>query len=608
MTHPARVGCDLKPAGSDRSEPFRGRRFHCPIPKPSPKWQLPICVGGSSSSVWHRVNYIDRQCLSVAAPTIARSSDSRNADYASIVIVSWPRTPLCSLSPGQIVDRIGVRWGMALFAGLVVAWPDAARLCSGLWSFRPCRFCSAWARPATGRRPPKPFPNGSPHASAAWRWPSSTADRVGWRGGAPLVAWLILCFGWQVAFLATGALAMLWLLFGCGFIARPKSTMDYRNRVAAHSRQTGRRSRRPAVPQPWHWLLACRQAWGIVLGRLLTDCVWWFYVYWLRKYLADQRGFSLDESRLRLGFRSLRRIWATSAAADFQLSVATRLDAQCRPQDGAGPRRHRNAGWCAGRALPITRVMLSLDQRWPRSRIAAWGTMMLTLPTDLFPSRQTGSVSGMSGTGAGLGGMAFTWLIGYVVDRYPPIRRSSMAAGLMPHRCLVVVQLLVPKISAARRPSGEPMNRYRPHPLLRNPMLPVEIVLAPGWWHRHAGITFDEDYFFHPAKRVEAERKMEQTLFERWGRFGLAPTTTRRCRSSGRCIWPPVFCFRKCSAAGGVRCRWPAGGQAGQPRKPGTFARGRLREAPRTAVGTPSAMLCARSTAGWWATWTSTAC
>jgi hypothetical protein len=56
---------------------------------------------------------------------------------------------------------------------------------------------------------------------------------------------------------------------------------------------------------------------------------------------------------------------------------------------------------------------------------------------------------------------------------------------------------------------------------LHNQMIPVEIVLAPAWWHRHAGITFDADFFFHPAKRVEAERRMEQVLYERWGRFGL---------------------------------------------------------------------------------------
>ncbi len=57
--------------------------------------------------------------------------------------------------------------------------------------------------------------------------------------------------------------------------------------------------------------------------------------------------------------------------------------------------------------------------------------------------------------------------------------------------------------------------------ILHNGMLPVDIVLSPAWWHRHEGITFDEDFFFHPARRVEVERRMERALYERWGRFGL---------------------------------------------------------------------------------------
>ena len=59
------------------------------------------------------------------------------------------------------------------------------------------------------------------------------------------------------------------------------------------------------------------------------------------------------------------------------------------------------------------------------------------------------------------------------------------------------------------------------NPSLQNEMLPVDVVLGPAWWHRHEGISFDEDYFFHPARRVEVERQMEQVLFDRWGRFGL---------------------------------------------------------------------------------------
>jgi hypothetical protein len=62
---------------------------------------------------------------------------------------------------------------------------------------------------------------------------------------------------------------------------------------------------------------------------------------------------------------------------------------------------------------------------------------------------------------------------------------------------------------------------YARNPLLNNAMLPVDIVLAPEWWHRHAGICFDRDFFFHPARRVEDEQKMEEVLYEKWGQFGL---------------------------------------------------------------------------------------
>ncbi|MBN1911772.1 MAG: hypothetical protein JW818_18675, partial [Pirellulales bacterium] len=60
---------------------------------------------------------------------------------------------------------------------------------------------------------------------------------------------------------------------------------------------------------------------------------------------------------------------------------------------------------------------------------------------------------------------------------------------------------------------------YRRNDQLESGMLPVDIVLHPSWWRRHEGITFDEDFFLHPARRVEVERKMEQALYDRWGRF-----------------------------------------------------------------------------------------
>jgi hypothetical protein len=63
--------------------------------------------------------------------------------------------------------------------------------------------------------------------------------------------------------------------------------------------------------------------------------------------------------------------------------------------------------------------------------------------------------------------------------------------------------------------------RYARNPWLSDVLLPVDVILAPEWWHKHAGICFDRDFFFHPARRVEEERKMERVLHEKWGQFGL---------------------------------------------------------------------------------------
>jgi len=71
------------------------------------------------------------------------------------------------------------------------------------------------------------------------------------------------------------------------------------------------------------------------------------------------------------------------------------------------------------------------------------------------------------------------------------------------------------------------LEKYARNPVLRNDPLPVEIVFHPSWWYRHAGITFDEDFFYHPARRVEAERRMEQVLYERYGDLGLGEDRNR---------------------------------------------------------------------------------
>jgi MFS transporter, ACS family, hexuronate transporter len=262
----------------------------------------------------------------------------------------------------------------------------------------------------------------------------------------PLVAWLIMHCGWQYAFLATGALAAAWVLLWLSIYRPPEShpriTAEERDAILA---QRSQELDEAAPAGSWLSLLACRRVWGVVLGRSLSDCVWWFYVYWLPKYLADERGFTLgqiatlgwipfltaDVGNIAGGWFSghlIRRGWSLNAARKIVLALGV-----------VGMLGGVPAGLTGSAYLCIGLISIATFA------YGAWGTIMLTLPADLFSPRQAGSVSGLSGTGAGLGGIVFTWVIGIVVDRvsYTPI---FLAAGLMPVVALAIVQGLIPQI------------------------------------------------------------------------------------------------------------------------------------------------------------------
>jgi ACS family hexuronate transporter-like MFS transporter len=413
-------------------------------------WIIAVCFLGTT------INYIDRQCLSVAADTISKEFGFTAADYGSIVMAFMAAYTIMQFVSGAIVDRIGVRWGMALFAAW---WSVAAMLhgfCNSLWSFRAARFMLGMGEagnwPSATKAVSEWFPARERGVAVAI---FDSGSGLGGLVAAPLVAWLIVAYGWQFAFLTTGALVLPWIAIWLWIYRSPEE----------HDRVTDAelakiRADRPPEPQdalpplPWHWVLTSRPAWGIVLGRLLTDCVWWFYVYWLAKYLTDVHGFTLadigkwvgipfiavDFGNLAGGGLSsylLRRGWSLTAARKGVLLLGAIGMLASLP---IGFTSH--AGLCVALATVVT------------FSYSAWGTIMLTLPTDLFPSRQTGTVSGFSGTGAGLGGMASAWAIGAVVDRfsYTPV---FVAAGLMPIAALLVVQWFLPHIAMteARQPN-----------------------------------------------------------------------------------------------------------------------------------------------------------
>lgn len=393
------------------------------------------------------INYIDRQCLSVVAPTISKQFGFSNADYSSIITSFLIAYTIMQAVSGRLIDRVGSRLGMAVS---IVIWSVAGMLHAfgnGLWSFRIFRFLlgvgEAGNWPAATKVVSEWFPAHQRGLAVAI---FDSGSSLGGIVAAPLVVAITLRYGWRSAFVGTGVLGFLWLFLWLRIYRRPED----HPRIGAAELQLirGNEDAEKDAPEPvlsWLSLLGNSGVWGVILGRFLTDCVWWFYVYWLPKYLADVRGFSLsqigasawipfvavDLGNLGGGWLSgelLKRGWSLNAARKTVLLMGA-----------IGMSAGLPAGLASSAVLCLTLISVAT------LAYAAWGTLMLTLPSDLFDSRVVASVSGLSGMGAGLGGILFTWAIGSVVDRFS-YRPVFVAAGVLPLLAMFLVHVLIPKV------------------------------------------------------------------------------------------------------------------------------------------------------------------
>jgi ACS family hexuronate transporter-like MFS transporter len=257
----------------------------------------------------------------------------------------------------------------------------------------------------------------------------------------PLVA---VALGWRSAFLVSGLLGFVWLLLWL----RVYHPLDRHPRVSKDEVAFIRAGQEvPPISaergvRRWLKLARQRNVWGIVVGRALTDPIWWFYVFWLPQYLSDARGFSLKRIAL--------FAWMPFIAADLGNFTGGLISGYCIRR-GVSVVRART--WiCAVSCLPMLAGIPAAGVHSVYAALAlicfalwgyaSWSTMGLTLPSDLFPQDVVATVTGLSGLAAGLVGAVFTIAVGVLVDRfsYAP---AFLVAGLMPLVATASLFLLV---------------------------------------------------------------------------------------------------------------------------------------------------------------------
>ncbi len=391
------------------------------------------------------INYVDRQALGILAPTLQKEIGWSESDYGVIVSYFTLAYALGFLVAGRIMDRVGVRRG---FVGAIVMWSLAAMshaLASTAAGFSAARFALGLGESAN-------FP-GSIKTVAEWfpareRAFATGIFNAGTNVGAIitplLVPWITLRWGWRAAFVVTGALGFIWLVAWLAIYRAPEENPRLSAAELAYIRSDGEQ---PVTPIPWIRLLGYRQTWAVIAGKGLTDPVWWFYLFWLPKFLDAKYGIKLATLALPLiviylvadvgsvggGWLStplIKRGWSLNKARKTALLIPALLivPTMLAPRvDGL---------WVAVAFVSLA----AAAHQW-------WSANIYTLSSDMFPRRAVGSVTGIGGFAGAATGFMFQRLTGNVLqangNNYIPI---FVACGLAYVTAFAIIQLLVPRL------------------------------------------------------------------------------------------------------------------------------------------------------------------
>jgi MFS transporter, ACS family, hexuronate transporter len=402
------------------------------------------------------VNYIDRQTLSVLAPHLKTEFGWSNADFAWVVIAFRVAYGGGQMFSGRLLGRIGTRAGLSLTVACYSTIAALTSLATGLRSFAAFRFLLGAAESANWPGATKAVAEWFPRRESGWAVALFDSGSSIGAAIAPALVLGIFHFSgsWRPAFIVTGALGFVWV----GLFRATYRPPEHHPRLSAEERSlilSGRASTAdttnagPPPGLPYRAILGLPQTWGIVIGKALTDPVWFFITDWFAIYLVS-RGFRLEDSLLAFwvpflaadlgnffggGWSSalIKRGWSVGAARKTVIASSAAAMTFLVPA-----------------AYATSLVGLTACLAVATFAYAALSTMILNLPADIYPSDSVASVSGLSGTGAGVGTVLATYLTGIAADRYS-FRPVLIVASAIPIVAAAAILILVRNNGATRR-------------------------------------------------------------------------------------------------------------------------------------------------------------
>ena len=390
------------------------------------------------------INYIDRQVLGILAPQLQADLGWTEIEYGYIVTAFQFAYAIGFLIMGNIMDTFGTRKG---FSFAIVLWSLAAMLhavARSAFGFGIARFGlgigEAGNFPAAIKTVSEWFPK--KERSLAIGIFNSGAN-IGAILAPLAVPFIALQWGWEWAFIITGALGFVWLLFWLKTYKKPEEHPKVSSAELAYIQSD--------VPEKegkvaWVKLFPHRQTWAFALAKFITDPVWWFYLYWLPKYLNTSHGLTLDKIGLPLvviyivsdlgsiggGWLSsflIRKGWSINLARKTTMLI------------------------CALAVTPIFFASQTTNLWMAVGLISlataahqGWSANLFTLVSDMFPRQAVGSVVGIGGMAGAVGGMIVSTAAGYLLTVTGNYLALFIIASCSYLLALVFIQFLAPKL------------------------------------------------------------------------------------------------------------------------------------------------------------------
>ena len=390
------------------------------------------------------INYVDRQIISLLKQTLQTEIGWNEIDYSNIIFAFQLAYAVGLLFAGRVMDRLGTRKGYSLS---VLFWSVAAMahaLAHSVMGFGAARVALGLGEggnyPACLKAIAEWFPK-KERALATGIF--NSGSNIGALVTPLVVPWITHRYGWQAAFIVTGALGFLWLVAWWFMYRVPAEHPRVSRAELDHIRSD---APEPASRIPWLQLIPHRQTWAFAIGKFLTDPIWWFYLFWVPDFLFKTHGITLLNVGLPLvviyqmatvgsiagGWLSstlIRRGWSVNASRKTALLI------------------------CALAVVPIV-FAAKVTSLWAAVFLIGLATAahqgfsanLFTVPSDIFPRRAVGSVVGLGGMFGSIGALFIAKVTGYVLQwtgSYVPL---FIIAGSAYLTAMAIIQLLAPRL------------------------------------------------------------------------------------------------------------------------------------------------------------------